>query len=53
MSSRAFSCRFGASSLAALHVLPAFTDFAAFASAMEEALMGTAAELGSDMEALQ
>jgi hypothetical protein len=46
-------CRYQSSSLASLHVLPAFQDFVAFASAMEEALLATSAELGGDLEALQ
>lgn len=45
--------RYQSSSLAGLHVLPAFQDFVAFAAAMEEALLGTSAEMGGDLEALQ
>jgi hypothetical protein len=45
--------RYQSSGLAGLHVLPAFQDFVAFAAAMEEALLGTSAEMGNDLEALQ
>ena len=44
--------RYTLSNMASAHVLPAVADFAAFVSAMEEALLATAQELGPDLDVL-